>query len=106
MKHLNSFLVEGIAMSDPLVVRNEGEEPTACRISIESNGNMSIMVEVVNQNMIKNMEQLAKAGRGLRAVGSIRCRDGYHYMLAEHVEYKPTFRAEHIEENKEERSAF
>ena len=105
MKHLNSFLVEGITMSDPLVVRNEGEEPTACRISIESNGNMSIMVEVVNQNMIKYMEQLAKAGRGLRAVGSIRCRDGYHYMLAEHVEYKPQFRADQ-EQNKEERSAF
>jgi len=110
MNSLNSILIEGNVVRDP-VVRETSRGSTVCSFSIASNRFYRQDDELEQETSFFEVESWAKLadacrenlakGRGVRVVGRLKQdrwtgADGKSYsrikVVAEHVEFKPVFR--------------
>ncbi len=110
MKSLNSLIIEGNMVRDP-ILKNTVNGTALCAFSIASNRNYKKNDEFVQEtsyfdveswgNLAKLCEENGVKGRGVRVVGRIKQdrwvgSDGKNYnkvkVVAEHVEFKPIFK--------------
>lgn len=109
MKNLNSLLLEGNIVRDP-VTKQIATGKNVCTFTLASNRYYKVSdgfgeevsyfdVEAWGK-LAENAAENCKAGRGVRVVGRLKQsrwvgNDGKHYskinVVAEHIEYKPIF---------------
>ncbi len=116
MKALNSLIIEGNMVRDP-ILRNTQNGTAVCAFSIASNRNYKKNDEFVQEtsyfdveswgNLAKLCDENGEKGRGVRVVGRIKQdrwtgSDGKNYnkvkVVAEHVEFKPIFKKQEKQE--------
>lgn len=118
MKSLNSLLLEGNVVRDP-VVKTTPNGKQLCLFTIAANRNYKILdgytseVSYFDIESWGNVAEIAatncKTGRGVRVTGRIKQNrwigsDGKHYskitVVAEHLDFKPNFNKKDSEKSK------
>jgi len=93
MNNLNSILVEGTLMNDPVTTNTEQTRTAFNLYSVhyEKGGQFSdITVPIKTTGRLAEVcADYLKAGRGVRVVGRLAQNNTELYVHAEHVEFKP-----------------
>jgi single-strand DNA-binding protein len=103
MENLNSILIEGILVDNPELTE---EKKKFCLFTIASKSECekhkaeTIIDIVAYGEMAVSCQRIGREGRGVRVVGKLKQRNKQsndptppHYIEAEHVEFKPEFKA-------------
>ena len=109
MNQLNSILLEGTLTIDPITTGFPEQNENSCLFHIESNraekvndrtmNVKSLFSVMANEKLSENCVNNLSLGRGVRVVGRLKTRiDEDHkeipevYIMAEHIEFKPTIK--------------
>ncbi len=94
MNNLDSVLIEGELEVDPQATKSEGKATTTFGVFVvRKNQRFRFHVET-RGHLAEICAECLKAGRGVRVVGSLHEQNDRVWIVAEHVEFRPTKESE------------
>jgi len=86
MNDLNSVLLEGELVNDPLFINSK----SIFNLDVHRSGKTNIFKVICGGHLAEVCDEYLKTGRRVRAVGRLDTDEsGLAYLLAEHVEFRP-----------------
>lgn len=93
MKDLNSVLIEGVLNKEPVFTGATIETSTCVfPISVTTGRANTHLIRVkihTYGRLAKTCNETLHKGRGVRVVGLLAEEKGKHFLIAEHIEFKP-----------------